>query len=662
MFVNAKRVTDSFGNGTQTQAFVDTWFMPKVGGIVIYWPEEPDFVFKAEADFDYRDTEWVKPSHPTINPDRKSYWTKLSFDPVPEVWMLSAVAPLYWADEWYGSVGHDLPLKNLIENTELISQQEGGRFLLITSESRVVASDIYEKRIKQTHGELFLHELNDKIWSKVANLARGDNIAKHQNLRYTFHNQVYFVSHIKGQDWLFINAIPLSPIHQKIDSSFNNLRNIAIGSLFLELLIATSILAWSQKRYSRHLKSYHDVQKQLELREKRYRSLVANVQGIVYRCNNDANWTMKFMSNTTEEITGYTIDELISNTLCSYASIIHPDDREYVTSKVQNSIKLKQGFSFEYRIIRKDKKIRWMLEKGIGIYENNNLVFLEGVILDITERHKIQVELEDMVTERTQELSITNEELRKTMNQLVQSEKLAAMGSLVSGIAHRLNTPLGNLMTLTTYLKGELNALKTESSEKKDPDNYIDSSSDALNSIENNCNIAVNLVKGFKELSVDHSNISAKEINLKELVDSLILSKNQLDQRSFTAQNNIPGDLFLTIYPSSIEKVISHLINNSIIHGFEGKTKGHIFIDAKLHSNKLILTYKDDGKGIPEHLVKHLYDPFSTSRMSQGGGGLGMYLVYNLVTKVLMGDINLIHTDKLGTEYLIELPIQKNTA
>ncbi|MFT5716536.1 MAG: signal transduction histidine kinase/CheY-like chemotaxis protein [Oleiphilaceae bacterium] len=264
MFARAKEIIEIYGRGAHGQVFVDTWFMPKQGGIVIYWPDEPDFIYQAEANYDYRDTDWVLPSMPIHNPQKSSYWTTLLFDPVPKIWMLSVVAPLYQGGSWQGSVGHDIPLNKLITHTELLRQQSASRFILTTSNLRVAASDHYAEELKINNGHLTVAALSDPRWIKAVQRAQKDNIKENLHLRYTLGNELFFVSYIQGQDWLLINSVPLAPIQQEISASFTKLRNIAIGSILLELLIAISILSWSHHRNTQYVKNLNTMHKELQ--------------------------------------------------------------------------------------------------------------------------------------------------------------------------------------------------------------------------------------------------------------------------------------------------------------------------------------------------------------------------------------------------------------
>lgn len=420
--------------------------LPSVSGNVIFWPDEPEYIFQATADFDYRETEWVAGARPERNLHRRVYWTPLSFDPVPSVWMLSAVAPLYRHGEWFGSVGHDVPLARLLARTELLRQQEGSRFILLTGDDTVAASDQYAELIQQKQGALTLGELPDPLWHQAVSSARSSQQApRHQRVGMDGH--VAFVSRINGQNWTLINLIPLTPISERIGNSFANLRNIALVTLLLEFLIATALLAWSHHRNKQLFTQLDGVQQKLSESERHYRNLVANIPGMVYRCANDVDWTMEFVSVSAVELTGYPAEDFLGNSVRSYASIIHPADRERVFDDVQRALDERRSFSLEYRIFHRDDSVRWVLERGRGVYRDDTLLALEGVILDVTPLkvaeaglRELNSTLESKVEQRTAQLRAAIKELE--MFNYAVSHDLRAPVRHVSAYLGMLETEL----------------------------------------------------------------------------------------------------------------------------------------------------------------------------------------------------------------------------
>ena len=452
-FVRAKTLTELYGRGAHGQVFVDTWILPAVSGIIIFWPDEPEFVYQATADFDYRDTEWLTGANPSNNPHRHVFWTKLAYDPVPKVWMLSAVAPLYWRGEWFGSVGHDVPLEKLLARTDLLRQQPGSAFVLVTAENIVAASDVHADAIQASNGELKAEALPNPLWQQAIAAARAD-AGKHPHLRVTLPGHVAFVSRIRPHGWLLVNLLPLAPITERIDSSFNHLRNIAIGTLLLELLIATGVLAWSHHRARQYFANLATIQQQLAHSEAHYRTLVANIPGMVYRCANDADWTMEFVSPAALELTGYRAEEFVNNSVRSYASVIHAADQPRVADTVQQALEQRRPFVIEYRIQCADGRLRWVLEHGRAVYHDGTVLALEGVILDVSPLKAAEAALQELNTSLELKVEQRTAELRTAVKELE---------TFNYAVSHDLRAPLRHVTSYLSLLADELAEHDSES-------------------------------------------------------------------------------------------------------------------------------------------------------------------------------------------------------
>ena len=209
----------------------------------------------------------------------------------------------------------------------------------------------------------------------------------------------------------------------------------------------------------------YDMQKQILESEKRFRNIVSNIPGVSYRCLCDEHWTIEFVSDGIEKISGYPASDFMNNAVRSYASIIHPDDVEMVSDKVLENVNKGEPFSLEYRIIDANGSIHWLYEKGRGVFDDSGkLCCLDGVIVDVTDRKQAEeivrnynVQLETQVRERTEELIEKNNmleseikerekaesELKNATSLMIQSERLATIGQLAASVAHEINSPLG---------------------------------------------------------------------------------------------------------------------------------------------------------------------------------------------------------------------------
>lgn len=251
------------------------------------------------------------------------------------------------------------------------------------------------------------------------------------------------------------------------------------------------------------------------------------------------------------------------------------------------------------------------------------------------------------------------EELHLAKERLVEKEKMASLGSLVSGVAHEINTPLGVGLTGISQINQEVKKMESNyNSETLTEDALLGSIAtiqQLTKTISDRLNNAVTLVKSFKNISVDQHFEDKREFLLKDYVDDLILSlHNPLKSKAVRVVNNIDESILLDSYPGVFSQMFSNLILNSITHGFEESEDNSIEISAYLE-NGLHILYKDNGIGITDEVEKKIFDPFFTTKRGQGGSGLGMNIIYNLVTQKLKGKMELLRISPHGLGFNIFL-------
>lgn len=289
---------------------------------------------------------------------------------------------------------------------------------------------------------------------------------------------------------------------------------------------------------------------------------------------------------------------------------------------------------------------------------------------DVTERkkreyeiRKFSEEMETRVKERTLKLKESLEIIQNTQTQLVQTEKMAALGNLVAGVAHEINTPIGIGVTAASYLEQKtmhiLEAYQQGNLNSDKLKNYLQTASKSSSMIFSNLTRAAELIHNFKQVAVDQTSEQKRVFLLKEYMDSILLSLHpQLKKTKHVIKINCPDDLAINSYPGVFSQIITNFIVNSLIHGFENKEKGQITLDINLKNHILIIKYTDDGCGIPQASLPKIFDPFFTTKRGQGGSGLGLHIVYNLVTSRLGGTIECQSIPGQGTSFTLELPQQ----
>ena len=287
---------------------------------------------------------------------------------------------------------------------------------------------------------------------------------------------------------------------------------------------------------------------------------------------------------------------------------------------------------------------------------------LAGIAIERTRREqelgRHRAHLEDLVGERTRlltqameqaklangELAGALEHLRITQQELVRRDKLAALGALVAGIAHELNTPIGNSMMVASTMAERTRHLLAElptGLRRSTLENYLGDAAEAESIVLRNLQRAANLVSSFKQIAVDRGSSQRRRFLLHQFVSQLLLPLCvPIKNTGFTVEQDIADDLVMDSYPGALGQVLASLFENSVLHGFEGRERGSITLRGCASGNgEILLTLADDGVGIPPANLQRVYDPFFTTRLGSGGSGLGLHIVHNIVTGVLGGRI-----------------------
>jgi len=297
------------------------------------------------------------------------------------------------------------------------------------------------------------------------------------------------------------------------------------------------------------------------------------------------------------------------------------------------------------------------------------------VLEDITQkRHneqevlKLNTRLEQRVQERTQALETANkdltaalENLRLAQSELIRTEKMAALGSLVAGIAHELNTPIGNAVMIASTLQHHGKEL-AEGAEKglrrSVLDNFISNTRTGTDILMKNLSRASELVASFKQVAVDQTSVNRRMFALDEMVAEIVLTMGPTIRRyGHQVLCQIPPKIIMDSYPGPLGQVLSNLINNAFIHAFDAKFKGTVTISARVTTPNVVeLEVRDNGRGIAAEHLERIFDPFFTTKLGQGGSGLGLNIVYNLVTDVLGGSITVKSQPGEGCSFYLKLP------
>jgi signal transduction histidine kinase len=247
-------------------------------------------------------------------------------------------------------------------------------------------------------------------------------------------------------------------------------------------------------------------------------------------------------------------------------------------------------------------------------------------------------------------------------DQILQSEKMSSLGEIVSGVSHEINTPIGVSITAISSQEKKVKEMIKNYEENKivkaDFENFLNSLSRTNQIIATNLERASNLVQNFKKVSVDMSHEEERIFNVKDYIESILLALSpKLKKTKHVVKVLCDEDLSIHSFPGAMSQIITNLIMNSLTHAFDNEQTGKISIEALELNGEFIMIYSDDGKGIKEENMEKIFNPFFTTNRGGGGTGLGLNIVYNIITQALKGTIVCTSEEGQGCKFVIKIPI-----
>jgi signal transduction histidine kinase len=292
----------------------------------------------------------------------------------------------------------------------------------------------------------------------------------------------------------------------------------------------------------------------------------------------------------------------------------------------------------------------------LSIYDISVVLFnLLGIFLDHTVANK-------KLKHTLETLQQTLATLQQTQEQLIQSEKMVSLGRLVAGVAHEINTPIGVSVTAASYIKDSSDQLMElfESGKltRSDMINFMKKNSEIADILLLNLNKASNLVKSFKQVAVDQSHEEKRTFNVKDYVNEVLLSLTpKLKKTNVVVDVDCNDNIEIYNYPGGLSQILTNLVVNSLMHAYKEGEKGNISIKIYNDDSALNIIYSDNGKGIEKDDLSKIFDPFFTTRRGSGGTGLGLNMVYNIVTQQYGGTIKCESTPGNGATFIIKIPV-----
>jgi len=352
--------------------------------------------------------------------------------------------------------------------------------------------------------------------------------------------------------------------------------------------------------------------------------------------------------------------------LSVFEGVLHPEDAPRVRAAIDRALSGRAAYDSEHRMVRADGKTIWVHDRGgvIARAPDGRPLRMVGSVTDITVQKTSEIailEAKTLAETANQELAAALDRLSNAQEELVRSGKLAALGSLVAGVAHELNTPIGNAVTVASTLHdahrailGHLERGLTRGALEA----FVGTVGEGSAMLEGNLGRAAELVSNFRQLAVDQSSYQRRSFALGAAVEEVRLVMGPAVKKARIALVcAVPEGLQLDSYPGPLTQALMILVSNALAHAFPDGATGTVRIEAEpAGPDRVQLRVIDDGAGIPARHLGRIFEPFFTTRLGQGGSGLGLHILYNILTGVLGGRIDVTSKPGKGTTFILDLP------
>lgn len=361
---------------------------------------------------------------------------------------------------------------------------------------------------------------------------------------------------------------------------------------------------------------------------------------------------------------------------------VMPEDQKRLQDHMEQWLKKEEDIgSIRFLGRRKDGRPVWLEADGGACFLQDQWG-LTGVVREVTRCWQREENpaphdrgsewnqmLEQRIQERTVEMEAANQQLKTmvdtlqhTQTRLIQSEKMAALGRLVAGVAHEINTPVGIGVTAASHLNQKTKQFAElyaqNKMKKSDLEKFVAVAVEASDIILSNLQHAAELIAGFKEVAVDQSSEAKRRFHVRKYIKEVLLSlRPALKKTRHQVIVNCPDDLEIDSYPGALSQIITNLIINSLVHAYEEDDTGKIILDVAREGDEVRFNYSNDGKAMDPETLSRIFEPFFTTRRGRGGTGLGMPTIYNLVTAKLGGTIHCESMEGRGTIFFIRFPL-----
>ena len=659
---------------------------------------------EADATTNNYDYPPVQNSAPDKNPTRKTLWTDVYFDDKALTWMVSAVTPVDQVD-WLGTASQDIALDALIERTNERAAP-GTYSLILDNQGRLLAHPRHMVPIRKSGGNLDINTLNDPLLEDIVAQTRWVGTAT-EVVPSSDGSQYLGISRIQGPQWYWVTVYPKALVEERSVVAARTILLAGLLGLVVELALlawilhrqvavplkqlsaATQALALGEREVQLELRgpaelgqlarNFQHMTQQLREREEGLTRSVAfrdtlfqTIPDMVFVKDLEGRYLLA--NRAFAAAYGATEKQMLGMRDCDLVPQI---DADYYAMRDLEALRSGGPLQTEHNSVNVITGLRSYYETvKTPIFDPaGKCVGLLGIGRNITERKQAELalqslneHLEDRVQRRTQALETANIEmgdamraLQNTQKELIEGEKLASLGRMVAGIAHELNTPIGNALMIGSTLADQArqmhNAMLEDRLKRSELAEFLREAATGSVVLERALRQASHLIASFKQVAADQQSEQRRPFDLATTVDEILaILRPGLRGTAITLESTVPLDIAMDSYPGLLAQVVSNLVMNAKMHAFEGMQEGSVRIDAQDLGESVRLAIRDDGKGIPQDIRARIFEPFFTTRMGRGGTGLGLSIVHGLVTQGLGGQITVDYGQAQGTGFIITLP------
>ncbi|WP_283806866.1 sensor histidine kinase [Bradyrhizobium canariense] len=392
----------------------------------------------------------------------------------------------------------------------------------------------------------------------------------------------------------------------------------------------------------------------LQASERQFHTLADSIPQLVWMA--EAGGKIFWFNNHWHEYTGTSGGGAGSH---DWQAILAPASLPEARNCWRQALESGSALEMELSLRSKDGRYRPFLTRVIPLHDSAAAIYgWIGTHIDISERKRSELEIRS--ARDAAEAALRN--LRETQNSLIEAEKLAALGRLVAGVAHEINSPVGTSLTVASSLERKIATIATELEQgnlkRSSLKQFLEVSREASSQLVTNLNRAAELIQSFKQVATDRNYSNQRVFDLGDLTEQIVLSlRPGLGKQNLTLNLECQPDLTMNSYPGPYGQVLTNLFLNSVAHAFPDGQGGTIDIKVQAcGEGDAEVLFSDDGCGMDLDIRRKAFDPFFTTRRDQGSTGLGLHIVHSIVTSCLGGQINLDSEPGKGTKVQLILP------